>query len=114
MGLTHELIPIEVMSAVGQAVASSPPLKVAGQALDVHFMTPAANLVGLEISDDRATWHVPTDADGADINGPTAAIAVDDYREVRERAEWLRVTVAADAGGPRAFRAVIGVHKLTS
>lgn len=111
MGLLHELIPMTVTSAVGAAVVGDP-LRVNGQALDVHFMAPVANLIGLEGSNDRATWHPCTDADGADINGPTAPIAVDDYREVRERPEWVRLICAADAGGARLFRAILGVHKL--
>lgn len=113
MGLTHAVIPAEINSAVGAAVAGHP-IRVTGHSVDVQFACPVANLIGLEISNDRATWHVPTDADGADINGPTAAIAVDDYREMRERPEWVRLICAADGGGPRAFRALIGIHKLTS
>lgn len=113
MGLTHDRMLIEVESAIGQAVASSPPLRVGGQACDVQFMIPVGNLTRIEISNDRATWHTATDADGADIDGALAALALDDYREIRERPEWIRMVCDADGGGPRNFRALIGVHRLT-
>lgn len=113
MGLAHRTLLIEIASAIGQAVASSPPLKTHGQALDVQFAIPVGNLCRIEVSNDRATWHTATDADGADIDGTIAALALDDYREIRERPEWVRLVVNADAGGPRNFQALIGVHQLT-
>lgn len=112
MGLTHEVLNMNITSAIGAAVVGDP-VKVEGHSLDIQFGCPVADLIGLEVSNDRATWHPATDADGADINGPTAAIAVDDYREVRERPRWVRLIVAADGGGARLFRALLGVHKLT-
>lgn len=104
---------MEILSNAGAAVQGDP-VRVAGHSLDIQFALPVANLIGLEASNDRATWHPCTDSDGADINGPTAAIGVDDYREVRERPEWVRLICAQDGGGPRAHRALLGVHKLTS
>lgn len=114
MGLTHTRIPIFVDSAAGAATQGDP-VRVSGQVLDVQFYLPIADLAGLEGSDDRMSWHPLTDADGADINGPTAAIAVDDYRNIREQPEWVRMICATDAGGAgRVHRAIIGVHKATS
>jgi hypothetical protein len=113
MGLTHEVLVVEIESLVADPVVGTP-VRVGGHALDIHFMLPVASLIGMEGSNDRTTWHPLTDADGADINGPTAAIAVDDYREVRERPEWIRPICEPDAGGPRVHRALVGVHKITS
>lgn len=114
MGLTRVAIPISVTSAVGAATVGDP-VKLGGHSFDIQFMLPVANLAGIEVSSDRATWHVPTDADGADINGPTAAIAVDDIRTVRERVGWVRMICATDAGGAgRVHNAMIEAHKLTS
>ncbi len=113
MGLEHAVINVEIESLVADPVQGVP-VRVNGQALDIHFALPVADLIGVEGSNDRATWHPLTDADGADINGPTAAIAVDDYREVRERPEWIRLICEPDVGGPRAHRALVGVHKITS
>lgn len=114
MGLTHRTIPLELASNAGAAVQGDP-VRVAGMMLDIQFMLPIADLAGIEGSDDRATWHPLTDADGADINGPTAAIAVDDYRTIREQPEWVRLIIATDAGGAgRVHRAILGVHKPTS
>ena len=113
MGLAHERLVVEILAVVADPVIGDP-IRTGGHALDVHFMLPVVDLVGLEGSNDRATWHPLTDADGADINGPTAAIAVDDYREIRERPEWIRPIVEPDVGGPRIHRMVVGVHKLTS
>jgi len=106
------LLALEMDSAAADP-AFGHPIRVAGHALDIHMFQPAANILGLQASNDRATWHEATDADGADITGAVGT-AVDDYREVRERPEWIRLMTEADAGGPRAFRALIGVHKLTS
>jgi len=97
-----------------KAISLGDPIRVAGHALDVQFACPVADIIGLEVSNDRATWHFATDADGADIDGPTIAIAVDDYREVRERPEWIRLRTYYDQQGPRLFRALIGVHKVAN
>lgn len=113
MGLEHRTILMEVTSAAGNATLGDP-VRVAGHLLDIQFALPVADLVGLEGSNDRATWHPMTDADGADINGPTAAIAVDDYRNVREQPEWVRLICAIDGGGARVHRAILGVHKATN
>ncbi len=114
MGLSHDRLLVQVASNAGAATVGDP-VRVGGHGFDVQFYLPIADLAGLEVSNDRATWHVPADADGADINGPTAAIAVDDVRTVRERVEWVRMICATDAGGAgRLHRAIIGVHKLTS
>lgn len=111
MGLTSDRLLIEVTAAVGDATQGDP-VRVGGHAFDIQFYLPAADLVGLEGSNDKVTWHVLTDADGADINGPTVAIAVDDVRTVRERVEWARMICAADA--VRLHRGLISLHKLTS
>lgn len=113
MGLTHETLVIEVTSAVG-AAAVGDPLRIGGHEFDIQFYCPIADLVGLECSNDRATWYPATDDDGADVNGPTTAITVDAFRPIREQPEWIRLIVAADAGGARIFRGIVGVHKLTS
>lgn len=111
MGLENNRHLIQVLAAVADPTVGDP-FRVGGHAFDVQFYLPVADLAGLEVSNDRATWHVPTDADGADINGPTAAIAVDDVRTVRERVEWVRMICEPDA--VRLHRALISVHKLTS
>jgi len=113
MGLSNDILGIEVAAAVADPTVGHP-IRIGGHSLDVQFYLPVADLAGVEVSNDRATWHVPTDADGADINGPTAAIAVDDVRTIRERVEWIRMICEPDAGGPRVHRALINVHKLTS
>lgn len=113
MGLEHRRLLLEVVSQPG-FITFGEPVRTAGQSLDVQFKCPVANNAGLEISNDRATWQFATDADGADIDGTTVALAVDDYREVRERPEWVRLWVWFDNGGPRLFRALIGAHKRTN
>lgn len=112
MGLEYVRLPLEVTSRPG-FITNGDPVKIAGLPVDVQFYCPIANLIGLEVSNDRATWHFATDADGADIDGPTVGIVVDDFRTVREQPGWMRLTVWFDNGGPRVFRALVGVHKRT-
>ncbi len=111
MGLIHERLLLGVGSQPG-FISNGDPVRIGGHAFDVQFFCPVANVIGLEVSDDRVTWHFATDADGADLDGPTVAIAVDDIRTVRERFEWARLRTWFDNGGPRDFRAILGVHKL--
>lgn len=113
MGLTHRRLSLEAVSQPG-FLTFGDPVRVRGQSLDVQFSCPIANNVGLEVSNDRATWHFATDVDGADLNGTAFPIAVDDYRVVREQPEWVRLWIWFDNGGPRAFRALVGVHKRTN
>jgi len=113
VGLLHEILLLEVTSQPG-FISNGDPVRIGGHAFDVQFYCPVANVAGLEASNDRVTWHFVTDADGADLDGPTVAIAVDDVRTVRERLEWLRLRTWFDNGGPRLFRALVGVHKLAN
>lgn len=114
MGLEHVVIPLEITSNAGAAVQGDW-VKTGGHQLDIQFMLPVADLIGIEGSNDRMTGHPLTDADGADINGPTAAIAVDDFRTIREQPGWVRLICATDAAGAgRVHRAILNVHKPTS
>lgn len=116
MGLALAKLQIEVLAQVADPVLGVP-VRTGGFPFDIQFMLPVADLVGLEGSADRATWHTLTDADGADINGPIAAIAVDDIRTVREQVEWVRLICEPDAAAGangRLHRALIELHKPTS
>lgn len=113
MGLEHSRLSLEVVSDRKSRVFGDP-FRVAGHAIDVQFYCPVAHRVSLEVSNDRSTWDYATDSDGNDINGPMVPVAVDDYREVRERPEWVRLRVTFDQAGPRIYRALIGTHKRTN
>lgn len=107
MGVGH-IRRTEIVTSSDSADVSGTPFRIAGQAFDVHMAAPA-DLFQIEVSDDCVDWEIATDIDANSMTsvGNTAPT----YRVIRERPEWVRMTVLTDAGGPRDFPSIIGVFK---
>lgn len=106
-----ERIPIVVTSAVG-AQANGSPIHVDSNMLALQIISSPAALAQLEGSLDRVNW--------VDMNYDNAAGAYTltvmntlgaGYYKVHERPKYVRFAVAADAGGPRDWYAVLIVKK---
>jgi len=103
MGLEH--VTADYTLTRGPAQVATQPLRVAGQAVDVHGVGDIASM-SVQVSDDGHNWVAATDADGAAI---TMIWATNWYREIRERSEFMRGVLAAGNLSRNHFR--FGVHK---
>ena len=105
-----ETIPIVVAS--DPAGANGDPVRVSGNKLAFQVCAVPAALAQLEGSADAVTW---ADLHYDNIVGAYTLTVMNTlgagYYEVFERPEYVRMVVAADAGGPRDFSAVLLVKK---
>lgn len=94
-------------STGGDVVSGS--LRVGGNLFDVQIDAPDT-LVAIEVSGDKLTWYTATDIAGTALIGVGSSYAAG----IREGAEWVRMRVATDAGGPQLYSALVMVHKQAS
>ena len=107
MGLEHSMVDQLIVGdnaniIVGRAI------RTGGQAVDVHGIGPVAARLSVEVSNDGYNFIAATDADGAAI---TLIAATNWYREIRERPEFVRGTVAAAAANGSEHHLRFGIHK---
>ncbi len=82
-----------------------PPIRVGiGNTVEVQFIEAPGALAALQVSFDGEDFDAGTDADGAGITNVAEVT-----RSLRERPEWVRMSVGIDASGPRVFRGIVGI-----
>jgi hypothetical protein len=95
------------VTSVNGVQANSDSVRVGGEDMTIQFiLAPAGNLCTLEVSMDNVTWAVAEDNSGAVINNLGAVT-----RDVDTLAEYARMAVLTDAGGPRAHAGVLTIRK---
>lgn len=94
-----------VTSNAGAAV-NSDPFFVGSEPVWINFFLAPGNLCELQVSPDRVDWSTALDDAMAGITGLGAV-----NRPVASRGQWVRMQVATDAGGPRAFAGMLTVVK---
>ena len=94
------------VTSVNGAAAVSTPVRVAGQLVGFQSVAPSA-LVTIQISDDGQNWVTGTNLENVDLGTTLQSLT----EELKERPEWVRVSVATDAGGPQLYRVLFHVKK---
>jgi hypothetical protein len=92
-------------SDAGQIVVTDA-WRTANEAAEIQFILAPANLCHLQVSMDKVNWATAIDNSGVAINN-LAAVA----RSVATLAEYARLSLHPDVGGPRAFAAVMTIRK---
>jgi hypothetical protein len=104
-------IPLTVTSAAA-AVVNGAPIHVDSNPLEFHIILAGAAVVDLEGSLDGVNWVNLTYENAAGAYAITALAAVGaGYYRVHERPKFVRMVTNNDAGGPRAFYAVLIVKE---
>ena len=96
----------EGMSTVG-ATTDGAPFRLGAQAHDIQVVAAPGALVAWQGAEEAGgPFAALSDADGAAITNVGTG-----WKVVRERPEWGRVQIAADASGPRLFKVLMSVAK---
>ena len=95
-----------VLSVNGSA-ANSEPVRSAGQRVSVQTVAPDA-LVAIEISNDGETWVVATNIENTALGSTDQTYGPE---EVKERSEWIRMSIASDGSAVRLYRCLFHLWK---
>ena len=95
-----------VLSSASAAV-NSEPVRSAGQRVSVQTVAPDA-FVAIEISNDGETWVVATNIENTGLGSTDQTFGPE---EIKERSEWIRMTIATDSGGPLLYRCIFHLWK---
>lgn len=96
-----------VTSDTGATAQVSSPVRVAGCKTTFTSMAPAA-LITIQISNDGVNWSTGTNDENSDLSSLQSLTET-----IKERVEWLRVSVAQDASGPRLFTVMFNIIKVS-
>ncbi len=94
-------------STLGDVISGA--FRVGGNLFDVQIEAPDT-LAAIEVSGDKLTWYTATDIAGTALIGLGSSYSAG----IREGAEWVRMRIATDIGGPQPFNVLVMVHKQAS
>lgn len=89
------------------ATVNSEPVRVAGQRFTVQTVAPGA-FVAIQISNDGETWVVATNFENTSLGSTDQTYGPE---IVKESPEWVRMSIATDASGPRLYRCLFHIRK---
>jgi len=103
--MSSAVVIVRDVTSVNGSTTSSTPVRVAGQLVGFQTVSPGA-LATIEISDDGQNWVTGTNLENADL-----ATLQSVTEELKERPEWVRLSITSDASAPRLYRAFFHVKK---